>query len=67
VLNEMDRYHLAIDAIDRLPVQDERRLAIKRRLRATLATHRRWIEAHGEDLPEVRDWRWTIGRPSPRE
>ncbi|HEY8976935.1 MAG TPA: phosphoketolase family protein [Burkholderiaceae bacterium] len=62
VLNEMDRYHLAIDALDRLPVQNERRLAVKRRFRAALAQHRRWIEAHGEDLPEVRDWRWSADR-----
>jgi len=62
VLNEMDRFHLAIDALDRVPAQGERRLALKRRFRATLAQHRRWIETHGEDLPEVREWRWLSGR-----
>jgi len=58
VLNELDRFHLAIEAIDRLPVS-ERKLAVKRAFRARLAEHRRWIEAQGEDMPEIRDWRWT--------
>jgi len=58
VRNEIDRFHLAIDAIDRLPSVTERQLAVKRRLRAKLAEHRRWIEAQGEDLPEIRGWRW---------
>jgi xylulose-5-phosphate/fructose-6-phosphate phosphoketolase len=60
VLNELDRFHLAIEAIDRLPVS-ERKLAVKRAFRARLAAHRRWIEAQGEDMPEIRDWRWAGG------
>jgi xylulose-5-phosphate/fructose-6-phosphate phosphoketolase len=66
VLNELDRFHLAIEAIDRLP-GSERKLAVKRQFRARLAEHRRWIEQHGEDMPAIRDWRWsgvTGTRPS---
>jgi xylulose-5-phosphate/fructose-6-phosphate phosphoketolase len=58
VLNELDRFHLAIEAIDRLP-GSERKLAVKRQFRARLAEHRRWIEQQGEDMPEIRDWRWS--------
>ena len=63
VLNELDRFHLAIEAIDRLPVS-ERKLAVKRQFRAKLAEHRRWIEARGEDMPEIRDWHWADGAAS---
>jgi xylulose-5-phosphate/fructose-6-phosphate phosphoketolase len=59
VLNELDRFHLAMDAIDRLPRTGERGLAVKRRLRARLAEHRRYIETHGQDLPEIRNWSWS--------
>jgi xylulose-5-phosphate/fructose-6-phosphate phosphoketolase len=58
VLNEIDRFHLAIEALDRLPDGGERRLAVKRAFRARLAEHRRWIAANGEDMPEIRDWDW---------
>ncbi|HEX7689155.1 MAG TPA: phosphoketolase family protein [Burkholderiaceae bacterium] len=67
VLNGIDRYHLAIEAIDRLPSPGERKLAVTRRFRARLAQHRRWIESHGEDLPEVRDWTWHAGPGAARE
>jgi len=58
VLNDLDRFHLAGDVIDRVP-----RLAgiaghVKQRLRDKLVEHRHHVDTHGEDLPEVRDWRW---------
>jgi len=57
VLNDLDRFHLVADVVDRVP-----KLAaaayIKQRMRDRLIDHRRHIVAHGEDLPEVRDWRW---------
>jgi xylulose-5-phosphate/fructose-6-phosphate phosphoketolase len=58
VLNELDRFHLAIDAIDRLPRTGERGLAVKRRLQAKLVEHKHYIRTHGRDLPEIRDWTW---------
>jgi xylulose-5-phosphate/fructose-6-phosphate phosphoketolase len=58
VLNDLDRFHLAMDAIDRLPQTGERGLVLKRRLRDKLAEHRLYIEANGEDMPEIRDWTW---------
>ncbi|HEX4510688.1 MAG TPA: phosphoketolase, partial [Burkholderiaceae bacterium] len=58
VLNELDRFHLAMDAIDRLPQTGDLGRAVKRRLRARLVEHRAYIEAEGQDLPEIRDWTW---------
>jgi xylulose-5-phosphate/fructose-6-phosphate phosphoketolase len=58
VLNELDRFHLAMDAIDRLPGTGERGLAVKRALQAKLVEHKRYIDAHGQDLPEIRNWQW---------
>jgi len=57
VLNELDRFHLAMDAIDRLPPTGERGLSVKRALQARLVEHKRYIEANGQDLPEIRNWK----------
>ena len=59
VVNDLDRYHLAGDAIDRVPSLGTRAAAAKQHLRERLIEHRIWIEAHGEDLPEIRNWRWS--------
>jgi len=58
VLNEMDRFHLVMDAVDRLPQTGERGTALKRRLLDKLAEHRQYIRQYGEDMPEIRDWNW---------
>jgi xylulose-5-phosphate/fructose-6-phosphate phosphoketolase len=58
VLNDLDRFHLVISAIDRLPQTGERGLALKRTLHGKLVEHKRFIEQHGQDMPEVRDWKW---------
>ena len=58
VLNELDRFHLAIDAIRQLPQTGNRGIALIPLLQEKLAEHRRHICKYGEDLPEIRDWRW---------
>jgi xylulose-5-phosphate/fructose-6-phosphate phosphoketolase len=58
VLNELDRFHLAIHVICLLPETGERGAELQRRLRAKLAEHRQYINQHGQDLPEVRNWKW---------
>jgi xylulose-5-phosphate/fructose-6-phosphate phosphoketolase len=60
VLNELDRFHLAMDAMDRLPQLGSRAAPLKEELAARLAEHRRYICEKGEDLPEVRNWRWSL-------
>ena len=59
VLNDLDRFHLASDAIARLPQLGGRGETTRRALAASLSAHRAYIRAHGEDLPEIRQWRWT--------
>ena len=60
VLNELDRFHLALHALARVPGLrgDARAAAAAEHCRARLAEHARYVRAHGEDMPEVRDWRW---------
>jgi xylulose-5-phosphate/fructose-6-phosphate phosphoketolase len=60
VLNEVDRYHLVIDAIDRLPQTGERGVYLKQQLRDKLVEHKQYIEKNGEDMPEIRNWKWTV-------
>jgi xylulose-5-phosphate/fructose-6-phosphate phosphoketolase len=58
VLNEMDRYHLAMDAVDRLPQLGGKAAYIMQACRDKLIEHNEYIRVHGEDMPEVRDWTW---------
>jgi xylulose-5-phosphate/fructose-6-phosphate phosphoketolase len=58
VLNDMDRFHLAQDVLRRLPRLGERGERLDRDLENTLREHRRYIQAHGVDLPAVSGWRW---------
>ena len=59
VLNELDRFHLAMDAVDRLPQTGARGLSLKRTLQGKLAEHKHYIDANGQDLPEIRNWTWS--------
>ena len=58
VLNQLDRFHLVMDAIDRLPQTGTRGVYLKQQLQDKLFDHSRYIRLHGEDLPEVRNWTW---------
>ena len=58
VLNELDRFHLVIAAIDRLPQTGSQGLELQQYLREKLVTHKTYIDENGEDMPEIRDWKW---------
>jgi xylulose-5-phosphate/fructose-6-phosphate phosphoketolase len=58
VLNDLDRFHLADDAIDRLPQLGAQGAAVKQQIADILTEHRAYIRQHGEDMPSVRNWRW---------
>ncbi len=59
VLNDLDRFHLAEDVIDRLPQLGSRAAYAKQAIRDRLTEHRHYIERHGDDLPAIRDWQWS--------
>lgn len=58
VRNDIDRFHLAGDVIDRVPRLQETAAHVKQLIRDKLIEHKRYIEQYGEDLPEVRNWKW---------
>ena len=58
VRNDLDRFHLAGDVIDRVPKLGARAAYVKQYLRDQLIDHRDYILRYGEDLPEIRGWRW---------
>ena len=58
VRNDLDRFHLVGDAADRVSALGPRAAHIKQAMRDRLADHRRYICEHGEDPPEIKDWRW---------
>jgi len=58
VLNSLDRYHLVGDVIDRVPGLGSRAAYVKQLIQDALIEHERYIVEHGEDRPEIKDWRW---------
>ncbi len=58
VLNNLDRYQLALDAIERIPRLRSQVENARARYWTTMERHKLYISEHGEDMPEVRDWRW---------
>jgi xylulose-5-phosphate/fructose-6-phosphate phosphoketolase len=61
VRNDLDRFHLVCDVIDRVPALGARAAHIKQMLRDKLVEHKTYIGERGEDMPEIRNWRWGAG------
>ncbi len=59
VLNELDRFHLVMDTIDRVPQTGEKGIYLKQQLRDKLIEHKIYIDKNGEDMPEIRNWKWS--------
>ncbi|TDD83897.1 phosphoketolase family protein [Saccharopolyspora karakumensis] len=58
VLNQIDRFNLAIDVIDRVPRLGPRAAYAREALKTKLIEHRHYVSTHGEDMPEIREWSW---------
>jgi xylulose-5-phosphate/fructose-6-phosphate phosphoketolase len=59
VLNELDRFHLVMDTIDHLPQIGAKGIYLKQQLKDKLIEHRQYIDKNGEDMPEIRNWKWS--------
>jgi xylulose-5-phosphate/fructose-6-phosphate phosphoketolase len=65
VRNDLDRFHLVGDVIDRVPGLCTRAAYVKQMLRDKLIEHKQYIEKYGDDMPEIKDWAWgKSGAPS---
>jgi xylulose-5-phosphate/fructose-6-phosphate phosphoketolase len=62
VLNDLDRLHLVMDVIDRVPQTGAKGAHLKQQLQNKLVEHKLYIDKHGQDLPEVRNWEWSAPR-----
>ncbi|WP_156778016.1 phosphoketolase family protein [Chlorobium ferrooxidans] len=58
VMNDLDRFHLVADVVERVDRLRDRAAYIKQFVRDMLITHKEYIHEHGEDMPEIRNWKW---------
>ena len=59
VLNDLDRFHLVIDVVERVPKLQKIGASVKQKMLNKLVEHKEYINEYGDDLPEIRDWKWT--------
>jgi xylulose-5-phosphate/fructose-6-phosphate phosphoketolase len=60
VMNKLDRFHLVMDVIDRVPHLGEAGDSLREEMEKKLIEHKNYIAHHGVDMPEVRDWQWDL-------
>jgi len=58
VLNDLDRFHLVMEVIARTPRLKQKGEAVMQVLEKKLLEHKRYISEYGEDMPEIRNWKW---------
>jgi xylulose-5-phosphate/fructose-6-phosphate phosphoketolase len=59
VLNDLDRFHLVIDVVERVPRLQTRAAALVQAMREKLIQHRQYVNTYGDDMPEVKNWKWS--------
>ena len=59
VLNDLDRFHLVQDVADRTPLLKSKAAYIKQTMRNKLIQHKEYIRKYGQDMPEIREWKWN--------
>ncbi len=60
VLNDLDRFHLVMDVIERVPKLERVGAHVKQAMRDKLIEHKHYIYQYGDDMPEIRDWKWPL-------
>ena len=59
VLNDLDRFHLALDVVDRVPRLSNLRAYVRDYVQNKLVDHKNYIHKYGDDMPEIKEWKWT--------
>jgi xylulose-5-phosphate/fructose-6-phosphate phosphoketolase len=59
VLNDLDRFHLVMDVAERVPQLAPRAAHIKQAMQEKLVAHREYVVRYGDDMPEIKNWKWT--------
>jgi xylulose-5-phosphate/fructose-6-phosphate phosphoketolase len=62
VMNDLDRFHLVVDVIDRIPLHGSSADYAKQALRDKRIEHKQYIAEHGEDMAEIREWKWNVSQ-----
>ena len=62
VLNDLDRFHLVMDTIDRLPKTGDKGIYLKQQLKDKLIEHKQYIDKYRQDMPEIRNRKWVNPR-----
>jgi xylulose-5-phosphate/fructose-6-phosphate phosphoketolase len=66
VLNQLDRFSLVTDVVERVPTLGERAAYLQQATREILIDHKHYITRYGDDMPLVRDWKWPGGKTAGR-
>jgi xylulose-5-phosphate/fructose-6-phosphate phosphoketolase len=64
VMNDLDRFHLVLDVIERVPQLGARAAYVHKAMHDFLFQHKQYTRQHGDDMPEVREWRWSPAEPA---
>ena len=60
VQNDLDRFHLVQDVVDRVPNLGSKGAYLKQQMKDKLIEHKLFIDAHGQDMPEIQNWKWSV-------